>query len=106
MQFLQTQKDLSNIKAAPVRIEVVMELKLSGQITTHMVVHDQEELVGVLEGVVELDQEGMMGPGDLRQDVAFHHGMFYFTLSDHPFLADRLQSIKSSRFMMADQDYL
>lgn len=55
MQFLQTQKDLSNIKAAPVRIEVVMELQLSGQITTHMVVHDQEELVGVLEGVVELD---------------------------------------------------
>jgi hypothetical protein len=32
--------------------------------------------------------------------------MFYFTLSNHPILADRLQSIKPSRLVMADQDYL
>lgn len=91
MKFLYAQEDLGSIQETSVARERIELGKLRGNVATHVVVEQQEQLVRILEGVMKAYQERMSDFGDLGQDITFHFRVHNFPPCNDSFFADHFQ---------------
>lgn len=67
------------------------------------ILQDKEDLLLILEGRVDLDEEGVV---DLCEDVSFHHNSFDLVLLFDVFLLHGLDGEELSGVLPADEDDL
>mmetsp|Transcript_43174 Transcript_43174/g.109040 ORF Transcript_43174/g.109040 Transcript_43174/m.109040 type:complete len:322 (+) Transcript_43174:145-1110(+) len=103
VQVLQPQYNLSAVEARARLAELLVLLEMVEQLAAVHKVHDEEELVGCLEGVVEVHQEGVH---QLLQDVALRLGVLQLVALDDGLLVEHLHGVDLAGVLLADLQHL
>jgi hypothetical protein len=110
VQVLEREDDLCGVEASPSLKQSLLQLtqafplgEQSEKFPTLAVLKHEEDLFLILEGGVDLDEEGVI---DLGKDVPLHHHALHLVLLLDVLLLHGLDGEELSRVLPPDEDHL
>ena len=90
MEIFETEDDFGAVKAGTILCEAFVALEMVKEFSTVDVIHDKEEFVRGLEGIVEVDEERM---AELLQDALLGTCVFQLVSLDDCGLVEDLHGV-------------
>mmetsp|Transcript_9518 Transcript_9518/g.15582 ORF Transcript_9518/g.15582 Transcript_9518/m.15582 type:complete len:287 (+) Transcript_9518:501-1361(+) len=103
VEVLETKDDFGTVEASTLLAETLVALEVVEKLTTVDVVHDEEELVGGLERVVEVDEEGV---AELLQNALLGARVLEFVSLDNRLLVEDLHGVDLSCVLLLHLHHL
>lgn len=97
------EQDFGNLELGGVFVEFFQLVENLPQVTAWTLFHDEEQLLGSLEGLEEFDDEGVL---DLGEDVTFSFGVAGQVSSHDLLLAQHLHRLKPLLALLLHQIHL
>lgn len=103
VQVLDGQQDFGDVELGGVFVELLQFVQDLAQVAAGALLHDEEQLLGGLEGLEEFDDEGVL---DLGEDVALCLGLAREVAAHDLLLAQHLHGLEALLALLLNQLHL